>query len=400
MPWQECRTMSLKREFVERASLEGAQVAPLCREYGISRETGHKWLKRFREQGYDGLEEQSRRPTITPYATATELVLAVLQAREAHPRWGPRKLLCLLRREYGEQTPSRATIARILERFGKVRERRRRSPTSIVEQAPHVVATASNDVWTIDFKGWWRTRDGARCEPLTVRDAFSRYVLSTKVMATPSMDPVWHEMERLFRRYGVPRAIQCDNGGPFVAVSSRGGLTRLSAWWLSLGIRLIRSRPGCPQDNGAHERMHRDMSEDVQAIPNDSPQGAQRALDRWRQEFNHIRPHDALDGKVPADVYRPQPQRSLRCHRHVYPSGWIVRSVYGKVGTISVRGCAYIVGRALIGHQVALEPLEGLRYGVRFGMADLGPIELCPSTADVARAAQPLLQPRKRRGAR
>src|SRR5688572_13765172 len=174
MPWKEHRLMGLKIEFVEKATAAGAKIAPLCREYGISRETGHKWVKRYREEGYDGLEERSRRPASAPLGTAEDMVLAVLSEREKHPRWGPKKVADALRRRFGDVTPSRSTIARILKRFGMVRRRRRRATLSIVERAPTVTAAAPNDIWTVDFKGWWRTGDGQRCEPLTVRDAHSR----------------------------------------------------------------------------------------------------------------------------------------------------------------------------------------------------------------------------------
>jgi len=298
--------MSQKLEFVERFE-KGETVAALCREYGVSRQTGHKWIRRFKEQGYDGLEEQSRRPRSAPLATAEELVIATLQAREEHPRWGPYKLHTLLRRRFGQQTPSKRTIARILLRANKVRERRKRTPISVVERAPAVTAHAPNDVWTVDFKGWWRTLNGDKCEPLTVRDAYSRFLLDIVACSTKSsaVRPIF---ERLFRRYGIPKAIQCDNGVPFISVRSRAGLSQLSAWWVSLGIRVVRSRPGCPQDNGGHERMHADVRADVQSRPAANRAEQQRLLDRWRQEFNRVRPHQALGGRTPAEVYKVRAQ--------------------------------------------------------------------------------------------
>jgi putative transposase len=197
--------MSLKIEFVERAE-KGEAVAELCREFGVSRTTGHKWIKRFRERGYEGLEEESRRPKATPLATAEELVMAVVEARDAHPRWGPRKLEVLLRRRFGEQTPSERTIARILRRANRVRRRCKRRPPNVVERAPQVLAAAPNDVWTVDFKGWWRVGDGERCEPLTIRDAHSRFILAVEVCPS-SVGAVRAVFERLFKKYGIPRAI-------------------------------------------------------------------------------------------------------------------------------------------------------------------------------------------------
>jgi transposase-like protein len=182
MPWKEHRKMSLKMEFVEKASRPGARVSELCREYGVSRETGYKWLNRFKREGYHGLEERSRAPHSSPLMKAEELVAAVLSAREAHPRWGPKKLHVVVKRRFGEETPSQSTIARILRRFGQVKAKRARRPLSAVERAPQVVAEAPNDVWTVDFKGWWRSLDGNRCEPLTIRDAFSRCLLVVELL--------------------------------------------------------------------------------------------------------------------------------------------------------------------------------------------------------------------------
>lgn len=378
--------MSLKMEFIERASAAGAQIAPLCREYGISRVTGHKWLRRFKECGPEGLEEQSRRPKNTPLATAEDLIVAILEARQAHPNWGPKKLVVLLCRKFGQKAPSQTTIARVLKRFGAVRKRRRRPPLNFVERAPDVSNTAPNDCWTVDFKGWWRTQDGARIEPLTVRDAYSRYVLLIQALGGTGTDGVRKAFEKLFRKHGVPRVIQCDNGSPFISVQARGGLTRLSAWWVSLGIQIARSRPGCPQDNGGHERMHRDVSIDVQQAREESPHAAQRALDRWRQVFNHVRPHEALGGKVPADLYRPSPERTPVRQRYAYPAGWMVRKAYGRVGCISVEGETYSVGAGLTGHTVALEPLTAFKHRLWFGGHDLGEIELAPSRVELERA--------------
>jgi putative transposase len=314
-------------EFVEKAMKPHARMAGLCREYGISRETGYKWLNRFKREGPDGLEERSRRPKSTPLATAEELVLAILEIREAYPRRGPKKLFVMLQRKHGAQTPSVATIARVLRRFGKVRQRSKFRRLDLPDRPPQFRPTACNDVWSVDFKGWWRVRDGQRCEPLTVRDAHSRYMLAIKVMKAPSLVEVRAVFEALFRRHGLPQVIQCDNGVPFISAVARGGLTRLSVWWISLGIKVQRSRPGCPQDNGGHERMHRDMGDDLQSYPAGNLIAEQRACDRWRQEFNHVRPHEALKGKVPADVYAPSPRRARKTE-YLYPPGWTVRRVH------------------------------------------------------------------------
>jgi putative transposase len=371
--------MSLKLEFVERASKPGARIAPLCRQYGISRETGYKWLGRFKRDGYAGLDEESRRPKSSPLATAEELVMAILQAREAHPAWGPKKVRHLLTPKFKDQTPSLSTVVRVLKRFGLVRRRRKTPQRSVVERAPNVPVKAPNELWTVDFKGWWRTLDRRRCEPLTVRDAFSRYVLAMHVMRHgPDLEEVKAIFVALFRKHGLPAAIQCDNGVPFINTRARGGLTRLSVWWISLGIRVVRSRLGCPQDNGAHERMHRDVAEQLQAYPAESRAAEQRACGRWRQEFNHVRPHEALGGKVPAELYRTSERRALRPSAWLYPPGWTVRFA-STTGIISIEDQKYTTTRALAGERVALEPLGDLRYRLWFRNVDLGELVLAPS---------------------
>lgn len=366
--------MSLKMEFVKEATQRHAVMAALCRKYNISRETGYKWLNRYKREGYDGLEERSRRPLSSPLAAAEELVLAILELREAYPRRGPKKLFQQLQRKFGARTPSVATITRVLRRFGKVRQRSKFRRLSIVERAPSFVPSAPNELWTVDFKGWWRTRDGQRCEPLTVRDAFSRYVLALRVLSSTSLEATKAVFVDLFRRFGVPQCIQVDNGTPFINVRARGGLTQLSAWWISLGITVIRSRPGCPQDNGGHERMHRDIKEDLQELPEGSRAAQQRACDGWKQDFNHVRPHEALGGKTPAEVYKRSERRPRKSH-HLYPPSWMVRTVT-EMGAINVNGAQAYAGLALKGHRVGLEPLQDGRLKLWFHTVDLGVAEL------------------------
>lgn len=367
--------MSLKIEFVERAE-KGEKIAPLCREYGVTRTTGHKWWKRYKEGGFAALEEQSRRPKSAPLATAEEIVMAVLEQRDAHPRWGPRKLQVLLQRRFGDQTPSERTIARILRRAQKVRERRRRRPLSVIDRAPQVQALAPNDVWSVDFKGWWRSLDGARCEPLTVRDACSRFVLASAIVSTRS-EVVRKIFEQLFRRHGLPKAIQCDNGPPFISVQSRAGLSALSAWWVSLGIAIVRSRPASPQDNGGHERMHADIAGDVQARPAADRAAQQRVLDRWRQEFNHVRPHEALGGKTPAEVYKVTEKRKPRVY--TYPRHFTLRRV--AAGNFALDGESYFLGTAFAGLRIGLELVD--RFHVRAWLhdVDLGVLEIAPAVS-------------------
>ena len=369
--------MSLKMEFAEKASKPRANVSALCREYGISRDTGHKWLRRFHELGHDGLEEQSRRPASSPLATAEDVVMEILQTREAHPRWGAKTMVVLLKRKLGKQTPSVSTIARVLTRFGKIRQRRKRPAMCLSESKTRVHADRPNEVWTVDFKGWWRTRDGERCDPLTVRDAFSRFVLATHLVEDCSVENVKAVFAALFRRHGVPSEIHCDNGVPFISVQARGGLTRLSAWWVSLGIRVSRSRLASPQDNGAHERMHVDLKADVQAYPQPNRRVQQRACDRWRQEFNHVRPHAALDGKTPAELYRSGPRRPLIPAPFVYPASHYVRRA-SPTGMFKLEDHSYRASRSLAGQVIALEPVDALHCRLWFRELDLGLVTIAP----------------------
>jgi transposase InsO family protein len=356
MPWEARPIVSLRKDFVLRALAKQLPFAALCRQYGISRKTGYKWLRRFEATGIGGLADESRRPLISPLETSTEIQLEIIKLRQKHPTWGARKLARVLHRVHPEKAPSQSTIERVLERAKLLRKRRYRPlPKFSATQAPRVIVEEPNDLWTVDFKGWWRTADGARCEPLTVRDAFSRCVLELRILPDTGTDGVRRVFEQLFSRYGLPKAIQSDNGQPFASTRALGGLTKLSAWWVSRGIALVRSRPGCPQDNGGHERMHGDIRAEIQCAAASSLAAQQRVCDDWRAEFNHVRPHEALGMKTPSEVYRPSPRRP-----RPFGGGFPDRCALRKVDR---RGCARFdaqtvyVTTALVGFDVAMRPL-------------------------------------------
>ena len=366
--------MSQKMEFIEQALARGASVSALCEQFGISRQTGHKWLRRYRQQGYLGLVEKSRRPHSMPTAKSEDVVAAVVELRRRRPSWGPDKIARVLASKFGSAAPARNTVARLLRRLGCVRKRRSQRLTWSMDARPCVQAGAPNDVWTIDFKGWWRAGNGQRCEPLTVRDAFSRFVLAVTLVSSTSARQVKRVLQRLFLEHGVPLAIQCDNGAPWVSPHARGGLTKLSVWLVSLGVRLIRSRAGCPQDNGGHERMHRDLGE-LQLTPAKTRAAQQRDCDRWLVDFNHVRPHDALGGKTPAEVYRPTERRPITIHVPNYPHEWCTRRVSTE-GRLSFEGDQVRLGHALSRQLVGLRHETGLRWRVFFFEVDLGVIEI------------------------
>jgi putative transposase len=375
MPWKEQRVVSLRIKFIEAAVLPGANISALCREFSISRQTAYKWLRRYRALGDPGLVDQSRRPLCSPASVGEEIVREILLCRAEHD-WGPDTISGVLAKKLGAAAPSRATVARVLKRAGKVKKRR--SPVRVwsVAGKPQVEVHGPNDLWTIDFKGWWRAGNGERCEPFTVRDACSRFVLAASLVSRTSGSTVRRVLERLFREHGTPRAMLCDNGSPWVSMQARGGLTALSVWLVSLGIRLYRSRPGCPQDNGGHERMHRDFSE-LQLRPASTRAAQQRDCDRWRTAFNHVRPHLALGGRTPAEVYRPTERRAPEPRSPTYSDDALVRRVSGG-GNIFVDGDTIFVGTALRGHLVGLTHQAALRWRAHFFDVDLGLLEIAP----------------------
>jgi transposase InsO family protein len=376
--------MSQKLEFIEKATKPGANISALCKEYGISRQSGHKWLKRYRAQGYVGLVEKSRRPTSSPLATAEEIVVSVVELRDKHPSWGAQKLSRVLAKQLGPSTPSPSTIARLLRRLGKMKRKRAHVRVWTVDGRPRVEVKGSNDLWTFDYKGWWRAQNREICEPLTVRDAFSRRVLAVTLVPSRHTIHVRRVLEGLFRKHGVPLAMQCDNGSPFVCTRARGGLTHLSAWLVSLGIHLVRSRPASPQDNGGHERMHRDMV-DLELRPARSRKAQQRECDRWTVDFNEVRPHDALGGKTPSEVYRDSPRRLAGPIIPSYPGDWQTRRV-NRMGMVRVGGDYVFLSTALIGNIVGLRQETELHWRARFFNVDLGTLEIVPFDHALAQA--------------
>jgi putative transposase len=366
--------MSLKLRFVEAGSRPGANISALCAEYGVSRQTGYKWLRRFRDQGYLGLVELSRRPSASPNTSSEEIVQAILDLRNRHPTWGAQKISRVLARTLGADAPAKTTVGRLLRRLGKIRTRRPPVRVWNLESKPLLDVRAPNDLWTIDFKGWWRALNGERCEPLTIRDACSRMVLAVNVVACTRGHVVRRVLERLFRKHGTPKAILMDNGSPWISPQARGGLTRLTVWLVSLGIRLHRSRPGAPQDNGGHERMHKDMVE-LQLSPACSRRAQQAACDRWLIEFNHVRPHDALGGKTPAEVYLLEERCPPKVRIPVYPPECLTRRV-GSDGKLHLQGDCVRLSKALAGQLVGLKHETGLKWRAYFFEVDLGLIEI------------------------
>ena len=376
MPWKEKEAVNLREEFVLKAMGQTSSVSQLCGEYGISRKTGYKWMARFREQGLGGLRNASRKPARSPGALPEETVCELLRIKRGVPAaWGPKKVLAVYRRTHGEKdSPSLSSVKRVMEKVGLVTRRRRRSesPRRVQEG---VKPEKPNEQWTVDFKGWWKTRDGARCEPLTIRDGYSRFLLDMRALEGVGHSDVRPAFERVFETYGLPASIRSDNGSPFASASSALGLSRLSAWWVALGIRLDRTDPGRPDQNGAHERIHRDIRAELQPDPAGCREESQAIFDEWRHTFNWERPHEALGMKMPGELYKASEAKYDASPCEIgYPASWLERRVDAN-GCIRLLGRVVVVSTALAGYVVGLEPAAG-RLDVWFDYLRLGDLDL------------------------
>jgi transposase InsO family protein len=376
MPWTETDVMDQRTEFVLRAMKGVEDFSELCREYGISRKTGYKWQSRFVADGLSGLGDQSRRPKKSPKEIGEAMVCQIVNLKVKHPGWGPRKVREVLKRIVNEkELPSESTCKRILDKAGLVRRRRRNRKEQGTRLQTPVKAERPNQVWTIDFKGWWYTRNRGRFEPLTIRDDYSRYVLCAQTLENACSDTVREQMKRVFQRHGLPEVIRSDNGSPFAASNSPLGLSRLSAWWLALGINLDRIAPGRPDQNGGHERMHRDVANEVEARVEDDVVTQQAALDVWRKTFNEERPHEALGMRTPQEFYESSPRTfDPSPIELVYPQTHLTRSVH-QTGSIRLRGTSIAISSALSGYDVGLEPISDNGFMVWFCQLPLGEID-------------------------
>jgi len=305
------------------------------------------------------------------------VVCEIVALKGAHMHWGARKIRALYwRKKGGREVPSESSFKRVLERSGLTVPRRLRRSSESGRLSCGVKAQQPNEVWTVDFKGWWKDREGLRVEPLTVRDEYSRMLLEMRALENARTESVQACFERLFDLNGLPGTIRSDNGSPFASACGLLGLSRLSAWWLALGIDLERSRPGCPQDNGAHERMHRDVRRELQSgrIGRD-----QAAFDLWREQYNHERPHEALGMRVPAEVYQPSARAYEGTPQDLDYGGMETRRVHHHTGVIIYRQQPIQISTAVGGWSVGLSAREdGLRE-VWFSRLLLGHLD--PTTA-------------------
>lgn len=375
MPWKISSVLGERLRFVRAVLKHHQSFSAVCQSFGISRQCGYKWLQRFQREGRTGLRNQSRRPRSSPQRLARRWrdILQHLRRRRGH--WGAKKIRHHLRHQFPRRRlPAVRTIAKWLPRLCPMPKRHRHTRHGPRLRLPPLTQPlAPNQVWTVDFKGDFRTADGARCFPLTVRDLFSRFVLAVRVLPHQRQATVRRCFITLFRRYGLPQIIRVDNGSPFGSTGAQG-LSALSVWWRTLGITVEFIRPGHPEENGAHEQMHRELKRGTARPPAPQRSAQQRRSDRWRQDYNTLRPHEALGGRRPAQMYR-RSRRSYRGPQPVrYRRGMVARQVRHN-GQIKWQGRFRFIGEAFARLPVALHRQTPGVYEVYFQKLLLGTLQ-------------------------
>lgn len=389
MPWKEVNTMDARVRFVMRL-LDGERMIDLCRENDISRKTGYKFLERYEKFGFEGLQDQSRKPFRLARQTDDEVTKLIVRLKGLYPTWGPKKLRVKLEQRHpGISFPAVSTIGEILERRGLVKKRRHRS---IEERLfPSIVSDGSecNQIWNNDFKGQFKLGDGSYCYPLTVTDDSSRFILGIESLISTKCNPTIAAYEALFDEYGVPDAMRSDNGVPFSA-RGFGGLSALSAWWMSLGIKPMRTKPASPQENGKHERMHRTLKAETTKPSGKNQLNQQEKFNHFRKVYNDERPHEALGMKVPSNLYHKSKIKYSDAQRKDHYKMHDFTRMVTQAGTIrTVNNHWCFLGRALTGHKLGIREI-----GQGIMLASLGPFDIgfidCTSPKHVFKTENPL----------
>ena len=384
MSWKTSDVVDQRLQFIAAVEAADEPLSVLCERFGISRKTGYKWIARYNAGGPATLLDRTSRPHRPARATPTEQVARILAVRKAHPRWGPKKLKARLEAQGMSDVPAASTIGDLLKRHGQIVPRRRRIRWT-AEHAERPTPDGPNDTWCVDFKGDFVLGDGTRCYPLTVTDLHSRYLLTIVCFTSTATEPVQAEFERLFKLYGVPRRIRSDNGVPF-ATTGPGGLSPLAIGWIKRGIVLERTDPGHPEQNGAHERMHRTLKEEATKPPEFDAASQQVRFDRFRGEYNELRPHESLKQTPPATHYAPSSRpEPAELADPTYPAGFKSLRV-DPTGRIVVTGRRVRIHRMFAHERVGLQSLDASRWTVFFGPVRVGVVDTSQ--------AQPRLQPK------
>jgi transposase InsO family protein len=370
MPWNETGPLRERVKFIAACLKEDDSFSAICDGFGISRQKGYKWWNRYKEQGLDGLHDLSRRPHSNSRAIAPSVIELVVELRERKPHWGPRKLLAILERDYPRiEFPVASTIGSILRSRGLVSKRRRRAASvGYGEQLSSF--DGPNSVWCADFKGHFFVGD-KHCNPLTITDGFSRFLLRCTGLKRTLHAPVQKVFESAFREFGLPNVIRTDNGPPFASVTT-GGLSRLAVWWIQLGIRPERILPGHPEQNGRHERMHRTLKAETAKPPASTFAAQQRRFNDFIQEYNFERPHEALGQLPPSTLYVPSSRQfTNELADPVYERHIETRRAYPN-GVISVGSTQWYLSVCLANQLVGLDPIADGCWRVCFGPVTLG----------------------------
>ena len=353
----------------------------LCREFGISREAGYVWLRRYQQAKHDiqAMKERSRRPVTSPTKVSDELEDFLVAARKLHPTWGPKKLRAWLAHHRPQvELPAQSTIGEVLRRRGLTLKRPRRVRATKASTQPFAATTGPNATWCVDFKGHFRTQDGRTCYPLTIIDAYSRFLVRCEGVESPDGSEVLRIFDSAFREFGLPAAIRSDNGPPFASVGA-GRLTRLSVWWLRLGIRVERIEPGKPQQNGRQERFHRTLKAETAKPPRAHLSAQQRSFDHFRKEYNHDRPHEALGQQTPSTAFALSPRRYPRALVRFEIASWDRAVRVDKSGSIRWNDQRLFISSALAHEDVELRYDGHLKqWHVVFGPLSIGWIRETP----------------------
>lgn len=371
MPWSETNAMEQRIQFIRDWLTRTHGVSDLCATYGISRKSGYKWIDRYQREGPDWVLDRSHAAHVIANKTPLVVEQALMQMRALHPTWGARKLL----HQVGLQNPlmklpHESTVCEMLKRNGLIKSKPRRRAIGHPGR-PSSVISCPNDAWSADFKGQFRLGDTSYSYPLTVTDNYSRYLLACDGLTGTLLEPTKAIFTRLFEEHGLPRRIKTDNGVPFAA-ASLGRLSQLSVWWLKLGILPELSEPGKPQQNGRHERMHKTLKAEATQPPGADSQAQQRKFDDFRQEYNDVRPHEALEMRTPTQCYQNSPRpMPKRLHSMIYPDRFEVRYVSAN-GGIRWRKQWVNVSSALVGENLGFEAIDDGQWDVYFGVMKLG----------------------------
>ena len=375
MPWKVINRMDIKIQLVNDWDDGHFSVTDLSQKYEVSRPTIYKWLKRYKRLGIEGLKEQSRAPRKCPNRTSKKILELVVQEKLKNRKRGPRKVRAQLKRKHPElELPAVSTIGYWLKKEGLVERRKKRLRVPPYTQ-PFGECNAPNDIWSIDYKGQFYMKNGHICYPLTLSDNFSRFLLGCQALEGPRYVPTRHCLESIFREYGLPKAIRCDNGTPF-ASRGIGGLSRLMIWWILLGIIPERIGKGCPQENGRHERMHRTLKNDALNPVGRHLKEQQKAFDIFRYDYNNDRPHESLNDRMPSDYYKKSNRPYVeRPHSPDYSNDYLVRQVRHS-GDIKFMGRMFYITPLLASQPVGLREIEDGLWQLQFSFYALGSIDL------------------------